>query len=282
MIHCDILRDLLPLYADGLTSPSSNEMIEEHIKSCPECRRFLEHMCQPIQKITNTENTDYKRALLRQKRRITGRTLIFSCVTLLVGTAITMMILWSRGTFDIADRQTSPNGAVTTTAYSKNISGLFPSDNGFTIRDTGQFEGTTNYLDASFDGMWWSPDSHYLVISMQRDNSTHLEVIDYLRNSGRNLSSYLDRAIYQHPDFSDVPYNQNGNPEIEYRFLQWSEYDSTMLLYFSFVDYQNQNRSGYFWYDYETGAVSGVSELPVQTADGDDHPALSGTILDQK
>lgn len=49
MMNCEIIRDLLPLYADHLTSESSNRQIEDHIKTCPECRRLRNEMCAPME-----------------------------------------------------------------------------------------------------------------------------------------------------------------------------------------------------------------------------------------
>ena len=47
--ECEIIRDLLPLYAEGLTSKASNEWIEEHLNTCPECTKLLEQMRQTPQ-----------------------------------------------------------------------------------------------------------------------------------------------------------------------------------------------------------------------------------------
>lgn len=43
-LNCSIIRDLLPLYVEGLASEESAELINEHIKSCPECQKELEAM----------------------------------------------------------------------------------------------------------------------------------------------------------------------------------------------------------------------------------------------
>ena len=37
-IPCDIIQDLLPLYADGLTRENTGKEIEEHLKECALCR----------------------------------------------------------------------------------------------------------------------------------------------------------------------------------------------------------------------------------------------------
>ena len=39
--ECDIIRDLLPLYADDVVSDASREIIEEHLTDCPGCRDYL-------------------------------------------------------------------------------------------------------------------------------------------------------------------------------------------------------------------------------------------------
>ena len=39
--ECDIIRDLLPLYADDVVSDASREIIEDHLPGCPDCREYL-------------------------------------------------------------------------------------------------------------------------------------------------------------------------------------------------------------------------------------------------
>ena len=45
MNKCNVIRDLLPLYADEVCSEDSREMVEEHISSCDECKQELEAYC---------------------------------------------------------------------------------------------------------------------------------------------------------------------------------------------------------------------------------------------
>ncbi len=40
-ISCDIIKDLLPLYIDGVCSSDSIDIIEEHLKDCPHCEAEL-------------------------------------------------------------------------------------------------------------------------------------------------------------------------------------------------------------------------------------------------
>ncbi|MBR3174913.1 MAG: zf-HC2 domain-containing protein, partial [Oscillospiraceae bacterium] len=38
---CDVIRDLLPLYADKACSERSREMVEGHLEECPDCRNMV-------------------------------------------------------------------------------------------------------------------------------------------------------------------------------------------------------------------------------------------------
>ena len=37
-LECDVIRDLLPLYAEKLASPASSALVEQHLAACPACR----------------------------------------------------------------------------------------------------------------------------------------------------------------------------------------------------------------------------------------------------
>ena len=42
--ECEIVRDILPLYADDVCSAASREIIDEHLKACPDCARYLDRI----------------------------------------------------------------------------------------------------------------------------------------------------------------------------------------------------------------------------------------------
>lgn len=43
-IMCEVIRDLLPLYHDGVCSDGSKSLVEEHLKECEACRKELDMM----------------------------------------------------------------------------------------------------------------------------------------------------------------------------------------------------------------------------------------------
>ena len=40
-LSCNVARDLLPLYHDGVCSDESRSLVEAHLKECPECTAVL-------------------------------------------------------------------------------------------------------------------------------------------------------------------------------------------------------------------------------------------------
>lgn len=46
--NCDMIRDLLPLYTDGVCSEESRKYVNEHLASCPECTDMLQKMNQKV------------------------------------------------------------------------------------------------------------------------------------------------------------------------------------------------------------------------------------------
>lgn len=45
-MNCNIIRDLIPSYLDDICSAESKAMVEEHVKSCTECKATLESMAR--------------------------------------------------------------------------------------------------------------------------------------------------------------------------------------------------------------------------------------------
>lgn len=43
-MKCEVIRDLIPLYDEKLCSPESADLVEEHIKTCAECKALLEKL----------------------------------------------------------------------------------------------------------------------------------------------------------------------------------------------------------------------------------------------
>lgn len=45
-MNCDVIKDLLPLYCDGVCSNETAKVVEEHLENCPACHALLDEMRQ--------------------------------------------------------------------------------------------------------------------------------------------------------------------------------------------------------------------------------------------
>lgn len=260
MSDCQAIADLLPLYADGLTGEINTRLVEIHLAECPACREKLRRMREEVEADARAD-ADYGKALRRQKRRQIRRRVVLTAAAVLAGAAVCLGVLWKFGIFYIVERQTSPNGAVTTTVYSRDVTGFFPKDDGCTLRDQGDFVGSTVYIGAEFEGLWWSPDSRYQVVSILEDGRGQMWLQDYGRNAAGNLTAWVLTAAQVAGMFSDAPLDDMEWPDVELRFIQWGEDSAAMLLHYGYTDTGGTARTGYFWYNCETSEVSGQMEM---------------------
>ncbi len=65
-ITCEIIRDLLPLYAEELASPDSRVLVEEHTAQCPACKRQLDELRTPTPAAPAAPMTTVNRLLRRR------------------------------------------------------------------------------------------------------------------------------------------------------------------------------------------------------------------------
>ena len=64
-LTCEVVRDLLPSYVDGLTNDVSNQAVEQHMKTCENCRKLYREMREPmngdeVSEINNEQKANFK------------------------------------------------------------------------------------------------------------------------------------------------------------------------------------------------------------------------------
>ena len=85
-ISCDVIRDLLPLYAEDLTSKASNELIDAHLMGCDACSKQLGILKKTQVIPVDVEVNSLKRVGNTIRRR---RLLAVITVLLLITTVVT-------------------------------------------------------------------------------------------------------------------------------------------------------------------------------------------------
>lgn len=69
-VNCDVIRDLLPLYAEGLASESSRKMVENHLESCETCKNELEVLKTPAHIPQEASGIDSVRREIGRRRAL--------------------------------------------------------------------------------------------------------------------------------------------------------------------------------------------------------------------
>ena len=85
-LPCEVVRDLLPLYADDLVSETTGEMIKEHISGCDDCRKRYEGMKETIYTYDPAADADGRKEIsfLKKTRRNYLRNVLISMLAVLL------------------------------------------------------------------------------------------------------------------------------------------------------------------------------------------------------
>lgn len=92
-ITCDIIRDLLPLYAEDMVSSDSKRLVDDHLCGCDECVKELVALKKPQAVPVETDVSSLKRVELTIRRKKTLTVLaVLMTVTALIVTALTWLL----------------------------------------------------------------------------------------------------------------------------------------------------------------------------------------------
>lgn len=91
-ISCEIIRDILPLYAEDMVSQATRELVEDHLKECYDCERELSELNKakkiPVQGDASALNR-VKASIRRGKVLSVG-----AAVMTLISLAVTGWVCW--------------------------------------------------------------------------------------------------------------------------------------------------------------------------------------------
>lgn len=100
-LECEIVKDLLPLYVDGMVSDASGKSIEEHLEHCKACTEIYQNMQFDLEEANRpAEVGDVKRFLKKTKKMyffygLGGLSFIALLICIIVDLALNQGITWS-------------------------------------------------------------------------------------------------------------------------------------------------------------------------------------------
>ena len=98
--ECNFIRDILPLYIEGMVSDDTVEFVKEHLEKCPECKEEYESMKKEgkLSEVTlgdNEQRADEAHALITLKKKLRKKkTGLISITAICVVVVITLLHLF--------------------------------------------------------------------------------------------------------------------------------------------------------------------------------------------
>ncbi len=183
-------------------------------------------------------------------------------ISLIISLIVILVYCYTQGFFFISKIVISPTENVTTIIYNRNIKEFpFSNENAFTIEDIGDISGSTTYIEASFNNLYFSPNGLYRVISITSDSyGNYLELDDFANNASINLTSRLQDILRSDKSTNTLlNYNSNQIPIAEFNFVNWTDNSGEMEINFSFIGNDNKAYTGNFIYNYKNFSYSNIS-----------------------
>lgn len=81
-INCDIVRDLLPLYHDGVVRDNTKLAVEEHLNECTLCKQEYEELLVELPIDSSENNTKGKFKLMMSKQRLKRISILITSIVL--------------------------------------------------------------------------------------------------------------------------------------------------------------------------------------------------------
>ncbi len=182
--ECEIIKDLLPNYIEGLTSEETNTFIKEHLEECKNCKKIYESMSEDLNIKEDSNDRRKIKALKKVHKKIRIlQAIIFSVIAIYIFIYVKNVIILNR----IIDLGKSNNF---NNYYQKSVT------------TTQKYSAKTEYYQSSENFL-------YITTCINSDNT--IDKIIKGKLYGQNFYYYEENGIDKSSDYS---------PSIEAN-LQW-------------------------------------------------------------
>lgn len=262
MNECNIVKDLLPLYADELASADSAEFIGRHTAWCKDCNEVWQRISAKLPDVDPIEEVEnYKRCLRRGKRKIFLKSLALSLVALAIAAFFIYYQLYVYGVYPISYSFPSPDGRIILEVVEKEDAPMFYFGDGLMVRmnlrtEDDQLSGLNRH------------STHWDSLTAHWSQDSRLVALDVTTNDGEHALFIFDAPLeYQNGGINELAgITENLIPIFEEALR--SEVDIGELT-FSFASWCGDGETAYFQYEMESGYVGSIDyHYPTQTITG--------------
>lgn len=221
--ECDIVKDIIPIYIEKLTSTTTNEFIKKHIKECPQCREILENMEKNI-KIDNDTNEEKHINILKKYN--------FRMNLLKLLVIVIVIIIFILGGFMYhnykvystileAKKTTMTNcNNINNLQYKKIVNSSYSTNNDLEIKETEVFfkDNISGTINKNNEGTTISKT----LYNSETKELTHIDFINKKVTIQENVDS----------DYQTIEYGKKILPQINY-----IDSENNNLSFFEFLTY---------------------------------------------
>lgn len=84
-LPCELIHDILPLYADGIVSPKTEELVQTHLENCKRCQKEYETMTHELELPANPDlRQENAEALKSIKRALHWKRIAVAAISMLL------------------------------------------------------------------------------------------------------------------------------------------------------------------------------------------------------
>ena len=197
IVDCNIIKDLIPLYKEGISSKESKELVEEHIKTCKSCRDYYQSLDDD--EVTNNQPLEFVSQSIEKNKKNRSRmigSLVFS-VLLIVFSFLTnpRQIEYDK---DLIKKSTTDDKIIY--EFRDDVTSIYTDYANGEYGNTLYIDGSYSYLDRILGGekqVITLDKKDYNVILYNNNGNKAAKVLydpyGYTRNSG---SLSLPRLIF--------------------------------------------------------------------------------------
>lgn len=268
MNECNIVRDLLPLYADDLASDDSVEFIDRHTENCPQCReiwrRYKGELPITHPPVPEREPEDYIKPIRWGVMKIVWKVVGH---ILLVAALFCVFILycgWEIGFFPVLKSFPAPTGGRSIELVDRETSGFITRGEGTILKfnlgyGVNRYETEWEDVDIS-----WAPNGMTSFLTIEsKEGETELRIVDhtdYVNGGSVEIPGLIPSE--EEPDLTYVlaelcktyPEFPTGWETITFAFSVWGSDSETVSLSFE----TDTGESGFLDYHYPSSQITNL------------------------
>ena len=201
--ECDMVKDLLFSYNDGILSDTSKEFVENHLKICDNCNNTLKEIKQENNEINQKKEID---ALKGVRKKITKKNIIISISLIFLLIIIIFNILIFKNYSEIASTMVIFLQDDITEEQLENIkTAITQNANEVEIKYVSKEEELEKIMD------WLGEESNLLEVYNNSENNPLLASLEIKASTNKEIQSIVE-AIQDMPGIRSISSYINWNP----------------------------------------------------------------------